>query len=440
VLLGAWAVGFATVVILWLVRWARIRPLLRQATPVALTAPMPVLATPTIMEPGLVGVWRPVLLVPGTLFEHLGRPGIDALMAHEAYHFRRKDNLTAAIHMLVEALFWFHPMVWWIGGRLVDERERACDEAVVRSGHDREVYAASLLECCRLFLQSPLRCIAGASGSNLSRRVEMIMTSPLRSSLSRTGKAMLIAAGACALASPVAAGWLSSPAERQAVSRALALASSPARALADDAPAAASTPSKSDVATPVTPAKTGAPPDPLVQHIATLRLEPVQLDPVVEDQLQPSLAKPLPLATRAEIPDAQMALIANTQMPEPSGRLGPGHYVERSGLKTSGDCDVIPGGSSDAGYRLSTRPIAPGHVITNFHYELVGASQCKTKWPSDEPSASCQIVTDRPDKKTVEFRLFPNRNYCFRTEVPSLAMSKPGAVTRSEMVLSYDVQ
>jgi hypothetical protein len=199
-------------------------------------------------------------------------------------------------------------------------------------------------------------------------------------------------------------------------------------------------PSKSDVATPVTPAKTGAPPDPLVQHIATLRLEPVQLDPVVEDQLQPSLAKPLPLATRAEIPDAQMAPVANTQMPEPSGLLGPGHYVERSGLKTSGDCDVIPGRFSGAGYRLSTPPIAPDHIITNFHYELVGAGRCETKWPSDDPSASCEIVTDRPDKKTVEFHLFPNRNYCFQTESPSLAVSKPGAVTRSEMVLSYDVQ
>ena len=49
-------------------------------------------------------------------------------------HARRRDNLTAAVHMVVEAVFWFHPLVWWIGARLVDERERACDEEVLRAG------------------------------------------------------------------------------------------------------------------------------------------------------------------------------------------------------------------------------------------------------------------------------------------------------------------
>ena len=119
ILLGVWALGCAVVLIVWITRWARIRPLVRLAAPLALAAPMPVLASPTMLEPGLVGLWRPVLLVPETLFDHLDRPGIEALVAHEACHYRRGDNLTAAVHMLVEALFWFHPMVWWIGGRLV---------------------------------------------------------------------------------------------------------------------------------------------------------------------------------------------------------------------------------------------------------------------------------------------------------------------------------
>ena len=272
-LLGVWALGFTVVLVFWMTRWARIRPLLRLATPVPLAAPMPVLASPTMLEPGLVGLWRPVLLVPQTLFDHLDRPGIEALVAHEACHYRRRDNLTASIHMLVEALFWFHPMIWWIGARLVAERERACDEAVVGSGHDPAAYAESLLECCRLFLQSPLRCVAGASGSNLSRRVEMIMTLPLQSPLSRSGKALLIAAGLCALASPVAAGWLTSPAVRQV------LASSPANALAreDDATSA---PDRSATAKTIIAARSDAPPAARVQRRATLRLEPLQLDPV----------------------------------------------------------------------------------------------------------------------------------------------------------------
>ena len=54
-----------------------------------------------------------------------------AIVAHELCHVGRRDNLAAAVHMIVEAVFWFHPLVWWIGTRLVEERERACDEEVL---------------------------------------------------------------------------------------------------------------------------------------------------------------------------------------------------------------------------------------------------------------------------------------------------------------------
>ena len=323
-LLGVWALGVAVVLIIWMARWARIRPLLRMATPLALAAPMPVLATPTMLEPGLVGLWRPILLLPQTLFEHLDRPGIEALVAHEACHYRRRDNLTAAVHMLVEALFWFHPMVWWIGGRLVEERERACDEAVVRSGHDPAVYAQSLLECCRLFLQSPLRCVAGASGSNLSRRVEMIMASPRRSPLSRSGKAVLIAAGLCALASPVAAGWLTSPAERLAAARVVALASSPMSALIRERAADTPAPDRTDAAKAIVPMRSDAAPALPVRRIAALQFEPIRLDLRADDQSPPQLARPMASLTTAALPDAQLAAVADTQSPQAASPGGQG--------------------------------------------------------------------------------------------------------------------
>jgi beta-lactamase regulating signal transducer with metallopeptidase domain len=225
ILAAVWALGCIAVLVAWLVRSARVRAIVRSATPLPWPAPMPVLASASLLEPGLVGLWRPVLLVPNTLPEHLGRAEIDAVLAHEACHLRRRDNLTAAIHMVVEALFWFHPLVWWIGARLIEEREKACDEAVVRSGHDRAAYARSLVEICRLYLQSPLPCVAGASGSKLKTRVRLIMSGPPSSPLSPARKTLLLAAGACAVGAPVAAGLLTSPAGRQAVAHAAAVAS-----------------------------------------------------------------------------------------------------------------------------------------------------------------------------------------------------------------------
>ena len=101
---------------------------------------------------------------------------MEAIVAHELCHVRRRDNLVAAIHMAVEAVFWFHPLVWWVGARLVEERERACDEEVLRSGGDPRVYAEGILKICELYLASPLACVSGVTGGDLKRRIEAIMS------------------------------------------------------------------------------------------------------------------------------------------------------------------------------------------------------------------------------------------------------------------------
>ena len=86
---------------------------------------------------------------------------LEPIIAHEMFHVRGRDNLAAAMHTVVQALFWFHPLVWWLGNRLVDERERACDEAVLQSGHDPADYAEGILKVCKSNLMMPA-CVAGS--------------------------------------------------------------------------------------------------------------------------------------------------------------------------------------------------------------------------------------------------------------------------------------
>jgi hypothetical protein len=131
---------------------------------------------------------------------------MSAVLAHELCHLRRRDNLTAAIHMLVEAVFWFYPLVWWVGARLIAERERACDESVLASGNEPEVYAESILKVCRFYVQSPLDCAAGVSGANLKKRVEEIMINRRLVPMSTAKKIMLGTAGAAAITLPLIAG------------------------------------------------------------------------------------------------------------------------------------------------------------------------------------------------------------------------------------------
>ena len=158
-----------------------------------------------------MGIFQPVVLLPRDLLAGLTSAERDGILAHEFVHWRHRDNLTAALHMLVEALFWFWPPVWLIGARLIAERERACDEGVIAAGHDPEIYAGGILKVCRFCIRSPLACAAGASGANLSSRVRQIMSGEQAAQLDGGRRALLAGATMLALGLPVMAGLTTTP-------------------------------------------------------------------------------------------------------------------------------------------------------------------------------------------------------------------------------------
>ncbi len=153
----------------------------------------------------MFGIFRPVLIWPQRLSERLKDEHIEAILAHELGHAQRRDNLTALLHMVVEAAFWFHPLVWWMERRMVEERERACDEAVVQMGSRPGIYAESLLKACRFCVESPLVCVSGITGADLSKRVLSIMT--LRLEQMSMGKKIALALfGVLVIATPILLG------------------------------------------------------------------------------------------------------------------------------------------------------------------------------------------------------------------------------------------
>ena len=214
-LLGVWLAGLAVILGLHLLRWSRLRAMMAQAHDLPGSAPIQIKTSASSMEPGLVGILQPAVLMPAGLMAHLSDAERDSILAHEISHLRRRDNVTAAIHTTVEALFWFYPPVWLIGGQLLAERERACDESVLASGHDPEVYAGGILKVCRFCIQSPLAYVSGISGADLGIRVRQIMTAEAARDVSAAKRVLL--AGAClfTLALPVTAGFLDTPLARQ---------------------------------------------------------------------------------------------------------------------------------------------------------------------------------------------------------------------------------
>jgi uncharacterized protein (TIGR03435 family) len=204
-----WACGFVAIAVLWCIRWSLLRAEVRAAEPLHLDAHVTARSSHTMREPGVFGIFRPIIILPQGITQRLTPPELKAILAHELSHIQNHDNLTAAAHMLVEALFWFHPLVWWIGARLVDERERACDEEVIRLGNPPQTYAQGILKTCEFYLASPLACMAGVSGSDLTQRVSRIMTTHSTYRLGAIGKLLLTSVAVSSLAVPFALGLLS---------------------------------------------------------------------------------------------------------------------------------------------------------------------------------------------------------------------------------------
>lgn len=206
-----WALGAFALLLHWTLRWRELRALIRESQPVPTALPISVRSSASTLEPGLVGILRPLLLLPQGLAEQLTAEEIRSVLAHELCHLRRRDNLTYTIHLLTQLLFWFYPPTWWLGTRLIRERERACDEGVLAAGHEPRIYAEGILKVCRFYVGAPVVGAAAVSRSDLNGRVQRIVSGWRAAPLSIAQKLLVGASAAIILALPVSFGLLLSP-------------------------------------------------------------------------------------------------------------------------------------------------------------------------------------------------------------------------------------
>jgi uncharacterized protein (TIGR03435 family) len=221
IMLAIWICGFAISLGLWVRSWRRVRTAVRSALPLQLElqtcdVPTRIVSSPILFEPAVVGIFKPVLLLPAGIVERMTAEQLQAILIHELCHIRRRDNLAAAIYMLAETVFWFYPVVHWIGKRLIEERERACDEEVLRLGHEPLIYAEGIQSICKSYMEAPVRCVSGVTGSDLKRRVRLILSGAMTADLNIAKKLFLAAAATWVVAVPFVIGMVqSSSADRK---------------------------------------------------------------------------------------------------------------------------------------------------------------------------------------------------------------------------------
>jgi TonB family protein len=101
-----------------------------------------------IDSPATVGVFSPMVILPGS-FAAMSEACREAIVCHELLHVRRRDWAVILIEEFIRSIYWFHPAVWWLLGRIHLAREQSVDHEVVRLTGSRQPYLDSLLEIAR---------------------------------------------------------------------------------------------------------------------------------------------------------------------------------------------------------------------------------------------------------------------------------------------------
>ncbi len=143
-------------------------------TRMGLARPARVLIADIPGGPSVAGWMRPVLLLPVSALAGLTPEQLEAVLAHELAHIRRYDYLANMLQTLVETLLFYHPAVWWVSGRIRQERELCCDDIAVRACGDALCYARALTKLERLRSLAPSVAV-GSTGGELLPRIQRLL-------------------------------------------------------------------------------------------------------------------------------------------------------------------------------------------------------------------------------------------------------------------------
>ena len=180
----SWLVGVAACAVRPLLGWLAWRRLVaaggavpaevarmvsRACRKLGVTRSVRMLASAAVEVPAVSGWLKPVMLVPAALLTALPPAQLEAIIVHELAHVRRGDLAFLLLQTVLETLAFYHPAVWWLSGRLREEREHCCDDLVVATTGGRAAYGRALVAVEELRGGRMAVAVCAADGSLVSR-------------------------------------------------------------------------------------------------------------------------------------------------------------------------------------------------------------------------------------------------------------------------------
>jgi uncharacterized protein (TIGR03435 family) len=183
----------------WQQTFDRLRAQVRVSRPVRL------LVSGLVQAPAVVGLLRPVVLVPLGALAGLPAEQLEALLLHELAHIRRYDYLVNALQSIIEALLFYHPAVWWVSGHMRSEREMCCDNAAVAITGDALGFARALAQIGAAEHAHHQTAMA-ATGGSVVNRVARLLGVPRPASRTHSFAAVAAAAALVVIAAMAVMG------------------------------------------------------------------------------------------------------------------------------------------------------------------------------------------------------------------------------------------
>ena len=157
----------------------------------------PVFESAAVHTPLTTGVLRPGVLLP-TAWRDWPADKLTGVLAHENAHIARQDLLVTILAHLNRAIFWFHPLAWWLERTLARDAEHACDETAARAVGQPRRYAEMLVDMAEAVHRRGHRVswqAIGVDGSGLlGARIDRVLRSDVMIRMSR-GRRLSVAAG-----------------------------------------------------------------------------------------------------------------------------------------------------------------------------------------------------------------------------------------------------
>lgn len=139
-----------------------------------LRRPIELLISNEIDSPATAGWWKPIVLMPAALATRLPPDLIEALLAHELAHIKRHDYLINLLQSAIEAVLFFHPVVWWLSKQVRIERENIADDLATEILGEPRQLAVALAALDEFQFAGP-QLAPAAHGGNLMSRIQRLM-------------------------------------------------------------------------------------------------------------------------------------------------------------------------------------------------------------------------------------------------------------------------